>query len=263
MMREIEYYLYKTKDKTAFPLINAVIEGLQDGIVFSDELHDHALFVLHKSGFSKLIYEDRIDFRALLFLIDESDKIPQYFHVYDADQTLIKFCEDRQDQLNIKVRKRLQLRFEKKEIKYSSQNDLAPFRIERISMQNFDKLFEFNIELDTKFWRSKMDFIKNGFGFCVFSDEGDPVSICYSACIANQTVEIDVATLPQFQNKGLASWVVNSFIEHCIENDIYVNWDCFEDNYGSLRTAKRIGFIQVAKYDFLSIYNKSKTYAKI
>src|ERR1700722_7187497 len=117
MMREIEYGLFKTKIKTAFPLINAVIEGLQDGIVFSDELHDHALFVLHKSGFSEVIYKEEMDFQALLYLMEVSDKIPQYFHVYDADQAFIKFCEERRNQLNIKVRKRLQLRYEKMEVR--------------------------------------------------------------------------------------------------------------------------------------------------
>ena len=149
------------------------------------------------------------------------------------------------------------------EVRQSNAKALATFRIERISIQNFDKLLEFNLGLANKYWRSKLDFIKNGFGFCVFNDLGEPVSICYSACVANQTAEIDVATLPQFQNNGLASWVVNFFVKHCIENNIHANWDCFEDNHGSLRTAKRVGFIQVAQYNLLSIYNKSKTYATI
>ena len=114
----------------------------------------------------------------------------------------------------------------------------------------------FNLGITEKFWNSKKDFLDNGFGFIVLNNLNKPVSICYAACIANNEAEIDVATLNDFQQKGLAKVAVSAFVEHCVNNKIGANWDCFEDNTGSLRTALSLNFKKITDYSLLSIYEK-------
>jgi RimJ/RimL family protein N-acetyltransferase len=263
MMKELEFIEYNQEANTNFPLINAVLMGLQDGLVFRDEEDDPSLFILHKSGFSYFIDKSKIDYDGILNWLVGSIKTPTYFHVYNAEQPLISFCEGKKDQINIKVRKRVQLKFKGEKNPPKEFPPPLNYSVRRINSENFKKLSIFNLELENKFWRSEMNFIDDGFGYCVFNEADLPVSICYSACIARQKAEIDVATLPQFQNKGLAKCAVNSFVNHCNENDIIANWDCFEDNLGSLRTAESIGFEQIANYDLLSIFNKTKIYEKL
>ena len=112
--------------------------------------------------------------------------------------------------------------------------------------------------MEKKFWRSKEDFLENGFGFIANDYVGNPVSICYSACVASKTAEIDVVTMPGHQKKVLAKVVVGAFVDFCLENNITANWDCFVENTASLNTAESIGFTAAMNYPFLSIYNKRK-----
>jgi len=257
-MIELGYNKNEKRIKTTFPLINSVLNGLQDGSIFSDTGNDQSIFVLHKAGFSYLMSISEVDYLGFCKLMIGSKKIPEYFHMYDADYSLISFFEGEKDRVNIKVRKRVQLKFEKKTIE--KDNFLLPsnYSIEMISLQNFAKLSVFNLKLETKFWRSEDDFLRNGFGYCVFNELNLPVSICYSACIANKIAEIDVATLTEYLNMGFAKAVVASFVQHCIKYDIIANWDCFQDNFSSLKTAWSIGFTHVTTYNLLSIFNKMK-----
>ena len=84
---------------------------------------------------------------------------------------------------------------------------------------------------------------------------------CVAEC-GEHTAEIDVVTLAEYQRKGLARVVVNAFVEYCINHNIVANWDCFQDNHGSLKTAGSIGFERTMSYNFLSIFNKRKNHEK-
>ncbi len=76
----------------------------------------------------------------------------------------------------------------------------------------------------------------------------------------NGVAEIDVATLPDFRMKGFAKLVVGRFVDYCLDNGITANWDCFEDNLGSLKTAEHLGFKFIRSYNFLSIFNKTRNH---
>ncbi len=244
---------------TAFPLINAVINKLQEGYIFNPAGDDHSFYIFHKAGFSYLTKAGEPDYSEILNFLLLSDKIPVYFHVYDAPLRLISLCEKENDRVNIRIRTRVQLKFQGSQLK--NDDFLLPenYQIKQIDEGNFNALSVFNLNLESKFWQSKQDFIKNGFGFCVFDEDNLPASICYSACVANAVAEIDVATLPEHQKKGLAKKVVVKFVDHCLKNNMVANWDCFEENHSSLRTAQSVGFKTVRAYDFLSIFNKAKS----
>ncbi len=235
-----------------FPLINAVVSGEQQGKIFRDE---NNYFIIHKAGFSllKTVSDDRY-YDILHFMLQEKNT-PPYFHIYDPPEQLVKECEQN-DHINTKLRNRIQLKF-------TNNKSLAPevalpenYSIEKITVNNFESLSLFGLDIACKFWNSKDDFLKNGFGFCVFNGQHEPVSICYTACLANNEAEIDIATVAAYQQKGLARAATTEFVNHCIKKKINANWDCFEDNYGSIKTAERIGFHQSYQYSLLSIFIK-------
>ena len=241
---------------TPFPLINSVVWGKQEGKIFT--LGDN-FFILHKSGFSYFKLKDGFDdYPALINFILQTKELPVYFHVYDASQKLYDVCLGFKEKLNIKMRNRIQLKYKGSALPGVSSNMPEGFYARQITQENFSSLAVFNLALEGKFWKSAADFTHNGFGFVVFTKAGDPVSICYSACVANKVAEIDVATLPGFQQKGLAKEVVYKFVNHCLANNMIANWDCFEENMGSIKTAMSVGFENVFSYEFLSIYNNQK-----
>ncbi|THU41536.1 GNAT family N-acetyltransferase [Niastella caeni] len=257
MLKEIKFSDHPVNIVSKFPLINAVVSNLQEGRIFGDE-RETFYFVFHKAAFSYLTISDRANYPDLLSFFLQSGELPIYFHIYDTPADLIDFCEAHNDKINIRVRKRIQLKY--LDIKPPDQKVAVPhgFSVVKIDNSNFDDLSAFNLSLSDKFWRSKQDFLNNGFGFVVNNEAGIPVSICYAACVANNAAEIDVATLPAYQKQGLARLVVAKFVAYSLDNGIIPNWDCFEENYGSLKTAESLGFRYSCTYNFLSIFNKTK-----
>ena len=241
---------------TPFPLINSVVWAKQEGKIFA---HDDNFFILHKSGFSYFkLKEGFDDYPALINFILQTKELPVYFHVYDAPQKLYDVCLGFKEKLNIKWRNRIQLKYKGSALPGPVSNMPEGFYASPITRENFACLAVFNLAIESKFWKSAADFLQNGFGFIVFSDTGDAVSVCYSACVAAGVAEIDVATLPAFQQKGLAKEVVHKFVCHCVANNLIANWDCFEENVGSIKTAVSLGFENEFSYKFLSIYNNQK-----
>ena len=237
-----------------FPLINSVINLLQDGNIYSE---GDTFFIFHKSGFSYLIAKDNVDYSAILKFLLQSKELPGYFHIYEAPPGLVAECSSNPENVKIKLRKRIQLKFADSQL---IPGNILPsdYALERIDFSSLEKLAEFKLSLENRFWRSESDFLTNGFGFTVDNEFGSPVSICYSACVSDNVAEIDVTTLPEYRGRGLAKLAVSRFVSHCLENGIIANWDCFEDNYMSLRTAESIGFKHMFSYDFLSIFNKKR-----
>ena len=243
-----------------FPLINAVLSRSQNGMIFNEVIPgSRTSFVIHKSGFSFLALEDGevIDDRIFEFF-RVTDEIPSYFHIYDAADELIHGIAGRDRLFGFRLRKRIQLKYTTGTAHFSSVHELpAGYKICRISQENFGELSVFGLALDSKFWNSATDFLSEGFGYAVYNAEGMAVSVCYAACVANRVAEIDVATLPGFQRKGLAKAAVIAFVKHSIDVGIIPNWDCFEDNAGSLSTARSLFFEATHEYNFISIFKKS------
>ncbi len=241
--------------KTEFPLINTVIENNQEGHVFQI---GNSSFIIHKSGFS--YFEIREDFaaeEALNFLASE-DKLPQYFHIYNPAVSLVNRIES-DERFGIKYRKRIQLRYEGNRIERKYRDKLTgSYQTQIITDINFDALEVFGLQLGNQFWKSKDDFIRIGYGTIIVNENNEPVSICYSSCVAAGIAEIDVATLSDYQGNGLAKAVTESFVSESISKNIKANWDCFESNIPSLRTAISIGFSKLKEYWFLSVYIKGK-----
>ncbi len=239
-----------------FPLINAVLEGLQEGKVFFE---NGLYFIIHKSGFSYVIDTEESEYQKLFDFFIHSQLLPSYFHIYDAAPEIIMLSSQNSDKINFKLRKRIQLKFSDERLNLL---DKIPhgYSLDKINAENFESISIFNLSLDNKFWKSKEDFLKNGFGFILTNEVCQPVSICYSACIANNTAEVDVATLSNYRKMGFAKLVVGQFVRHCLENRIIASWDCYDDNLGSIKTADNLGFKFIRTYNFLSIFNKARNH---
>lgn len=237
---------------SSFPLINAVVSAKQQGKIFGNE---NNFFIIHKAGFSLLKPDEQEEYNGVLqFLIHEKN-IPQYFHLYDPPEQLENECHQNKN-INAKLRKRIQLKFINNQSLVPEVALPVNYSVEKITINNFESLSVFGLDIACKFWNSKDDFLTNGFGFCVFNGQHEPVSVCYTACISNNEVEIDIATLAAYQQKGMAKAASTAFVNHCEKNSITANWDCFEDNWGSLKTAGNIGFMVTKKYNFMSIFKK-------
>jgi hypothetical protein len=256
-MYELDQKYFPLGIENPFPLINSVINKSQSGFIFTSRYNSDLFFIYHKSGFSYLSKIKNIDFTNVLEYLIGCKRTAQYFHIYDAAPGLISSCEGC-SAINYKLRQRVKLIFQNNELG-KVRNLPFGYSIDRITDSNFDKFDIFNINLQSKFWSSKDDFLENGFGFAVFNEKNLPISVCYSACVANGIVEIDIATLPQNQKLGLASTLVTHFLEYCNAKKLVANWDCFDTNLGSLRTAQNSGFTPVTVYNFLSIFKKEQS----
>jgi predicted GNAT family acetyltransferase len=78
------------------------------------------------------------------------------------------------------------------------------------------------------------------------------VSLCYAAAVADGLAEVDVATDPEFRERGLAGVVTRQFIRECLSRGVAPTWDCFEYNAGSMKLARKIGFVEMRRYPFYS-----------
>jgi hypothetical protein len=247
------HFIGKDETITRFPLVNAVVSRVQMGHVYTNRLGD--LFIIHKGGFSRFVpsgnsrHEDQF-----ISLLENTDNIPQYFHLYDPPQPLTDAIEKRNDLFNIKLRKRIQLRHQS--VEQMEVMDESNFRVERIDESNFERANELGIDLGNKFWNSREDFLKNGLGVCVLDDHGIALSACYSACLVDGVAEIDIVTHPNHRKLGLGQLVTKKFITLAMQKKIISNWDCFEENSGSLSIAKNAKFNEIYRYQFLSVFNK-------
>lgn len=250
---EQEKWSIKNRLHSSFPIIEAVIEGVQQGQIFMNARQDY--WVLHKAGFSE-VFLNEDDGKELVDFILESTELPRYFHIYDPTEELIGFFKLKADAFNVRKRTRIQLKYgEGQRVKnYSDDRLLCEFTISNVTPYNYESLSVFNLDLTDKFWNGKDEFVKNAFGVFIKNNKDMPVTLCYAAAVADGKSEIDVVTLDSFRGKGLAKMAVASFVTHIAHYNLIPNWDCFKDNRASLRTALSIGFLKSLEYSFLSVF---------
>lgn len=253
-LSEQERLVVRNQLHSSFPIIQAVIEGTQQGKIFRNAKQDH--LVLHKAGFSEVFLNSE-DGNELVDFIIEKDNPPKYFHIYNPPEGLVDVFKTRSETFNVRERSRVQLKYEGQQKESNFSNPLEDeFTFTEVTQDNIDSLAVFNLDLENKFWGGKDDFIRSAFGVFIKDRQSNPVSLCYAAAVADQKAEIDVVTNEIHRGKGLARSVFAIFVGHCESNGIIPNWDCFEGNTASLMTAKKLNFLFVKKYKFVSVFKK-------
>jgi hypothetical protein len=238
---------------SSFPIIQAVIEGVQKGQIFKNARNDY--WVLHKAGFSE-VFLNSDDGKELIDFISKTDELPNYFHLYCPPVQLVDVFKSSTEIFNVRERDRVQLEYDGQKMTDSHSIENDEFISVEVTRDNVDSLAVFNLDLENKFWSGKEDFAKHAVGVFIKDKQNNPLSLCYAAAVAEQKAEIDVVTSEHHRGKRLAKTVVGAFISNCINSRIIPNWDCFVDNRPSLATALSLGFSENRKYCFVSVYKK-------
>lgn len=237
-----------------YPLINAVVSGIQEGHVYADVSAD-VFFISTKSGFSLLSSPPGVpEFNASLFgFLKANHDIPNYIHMYSPAKSFQDYIEANWDKY--KIRKRAQFRYYSKKVSYNYHNYLPEgHRIASIREADPDRLEEaFQLDFGRRFWNSREDFLSKAIGACILNDRNDPAAICYSACIVDGIAEMDTLVLSEYRGRKFMRIVSEPFLNMAISEGLTPHWDTFVSNTPSYVMAQKFGLKEVQEYDLLSL----------
>ncbi|MBI1299406.1 GNAT family N-acetyltransferase [bacterium] len=90
-------------------------------------------------------------------------------------------------------------------------------------------------------WASSAAFHAHGFGY-VAVKEDTIVCWCTAEYVSERMCGIGIETVPEFQNKGIATATAAHFVDECLRRRIVPHWECDGQNVGSMRVAEKVGF---------------------
>lgn len=93
----------------------------------------------------------------------------------------------------------------------------------------------------SSFWSSIESFETHGLGFCLLLAD-TVVSWCLVVYASGRQVELGLATVAEYRNRGYATLVGGACIELCLRHDKIPQWHTFEDNQPSIAVAEKLGF---------------------
>jgi hypothetical protein len=94
-------------------------------------------------------------------------------------------------------------------------------------------------------YNSPADFAMNGFASGI-TINGTIASVCSAALRCAKGIELNVITLPEFRNRGLAEVVAAATIKKAMDKKLIPHWDAANER--SARLAMRLGFKQTGSY---------------
>ena len=98
-----------------------------------------------------------------------------------------------------------------------------------------------------EYWGTADAFLTDGFGFAV-TKAGELVSVCWTMLIGKEIAELAVETAESHRRRGLATLAACACIDHCLENSMRPEWDCFELP-ASMNLAQKLGFVKKLDVD--------------
>jgi hypothetical protein len=248
--------LYKNRNDSAyFPLIGAVLDGVQNGTVYADDdIEPRQFYVEHSFGFAQVFGQIRPDFERSLehHFSTSSFKTPKV-RLYTPQCP--GFLSSPAWDGTRSVRQRLVIdpaRLQNAQTAGATKpHDITTTDIHSINVASLDRCFG----VAQRFWRSQNDFVEHS-NAIVSLYRGQPAAICYAAAVANSRAEIDVLTLPEFRQLGAAKWAVIHFVNRCHTRGLQPLWDCFSNNQASLKLCRSVGFVAHGEpYPFFTINN--------
>ncbi|MBN1310325.1 MAG: GNAT family N-acetyltransferase [Anaerolineae bacterium] len=93
-----------------------------------------------------------------------------------------------------------------------------------------------------EYWRDAGSFLAGGFGYAVVSEE-EPISVCWTMLVGNGITELAIQTDEAYRRRGFAVLAACACIEHCLEEGLRAEWDCFEMP-PSMNLAQKLGFVK-------------------
>ncbi len=249
----IAYELYSDFD-AFFPLIAAVLENRQDGVVYVDQVKNPTqVYVEHIFGFSQIFgravpeFERDLHRYLLVERVFSSPKVRLYTPIHPS------FLEGSESDSLRSERQHFKLDISRAETsgdtKTEFSNELA---LEYVAASHVS-MIKNTFGVVDRFWRTFSDFVRHSNGVLAFV-EGQPAALCYAAAVAGGRAEIDVLTLPVYRHLGIAKAVVLVFNQRCLEQNLLPLWDCFTNNSASMALCRSTGFIPLSDpYSFYTI----------
>jgi GNAT superfamily N-acetyltransferase len=243
--------------ESRFPLIGAVLQNLQDGVVHTDDAaHPTCAYVEHAFGFAQVLGRPTREFESELerfLLVDRAFTVPKV-RLYTP--WLPAFLEDQRHAGLRSLRQRFTL--DPADLRDGpgstpadggASHDHLVVDVDHSNVAAMEEAFG----VTRRFWRSTAQFVERAQAVVV-THGGEPASVCYAAAEADGQVEIDVLTRPEHQRLGLGRLAVSRFVRRCFERHLMPLWDCFANNAASLRLCRSIGFAPKADpYPFFTI----------
>lgn len=234
-----------------FPLVGAVLTGVQPGIVLSDsDTHPKRWYVEHAFGFSQIFGEPSQVFDDQLYtylFVDRKFKAPKV-RLYGADAPR---CISEGKCLHAERQRFVldRVLFERSCTEVVNQTAVT---FMELSLENIH-LVENEFGVTTRFWRTSADFVQHARAVVALID-GKIAAICYAAAQFEESLEIDVFTLSEFRGRGIGLITVTEFIKRSLDDGLEPLWDCFTNNAGSMALSNSLGFIaKGAPYPFFTI----------
>lgn len=229
-----------------FPLIGAVLEGNQDGVVFADSAAGtNRFYVEHVFGFAQVFGYSSATFDEQLndYLIVKKAFAPAKVRLYTPEEP--EFLAGMEFDFARSRRQRFVLDAESPEFRSaSSRLRFTSVRVSDVEMAEVP-LLDRRFQLVTRFWRDELEFLQHSRAVVVWQDTV-PVAICYAAAVSNGFAEVDVLTLPEFRKAGYGALAVQGFNERCLNDGLIPVWDCYTNNVGSMVLCQKTGFKAMA-----------------
>lgn len=242
------------------PIIETVLYQNHRGrMYFHGDLLDGNYLIFHRAGFAHINLEDFADktpafFQELDAFIQDNPAIPGYLMFYHTPEELLDYWRAQQKN-SFKIRRRRRYQIDRNQFMKLDQSLYAvPPKHHLVPLQRCDyaDLALFDLSLDTRFYDSRAEFLQNSFGFVLYNEAGQPVSISYLICLVGRNSECDLKTLPAFRNKGYGYITITNYVRESLLRRINVGWDCFVDNHTN-KWIQQYGYTHIVReYDFVT-----------
>ena len=232
--------------------VRSVLEGHVEGKVFVDkEIEPNSMYVCHKYGMTFLWGDsNNDDFNSGLMNYFDSIKQDEWLQAYPRDWDALLGNMVKSGKLE--VFSRLNFNFNQKIFEENNaQFDLNSFDIQEGTV---DMMKNINGRVVPKnFWEeSKLDLCKS----YVAMVDNKPASIAYTSYLHDNILEMGIETAEEHRGKGLALAVCIALIHYCIKKNLTPVWSCRLENTGSVKLAKRLGFVETARFPYYRIISK-------
>jgi hypothetical protein len=226
---------YFNKVTLKIPLIHAVINESQKGIVINDDSNKW-LLIIHSFGWAQIIGNLTTNDEARISRFLFSEKKVQFDRLGFFSQSDLIFLEEH----GLKKRRiRFLVNFENLKNETFAQPGITVKKIDQTNGEKISK--KLNLDLFNRNWPSKKACFREAIGFAAFV-RSEPIAACYSAAVMGKMHEVDVVTDSAYQRRGIGKIVAARFVKECEKKSLIPSWDCFQENLGSINLAKSVGF---------------------
>jgi len=236
-------------------IARSVLSGHVNGRVFVDSSESpQSYYILHPYGMTFLCgRSDNGEFNNAIFDYFKGLSYPrekdEWLQAYprDWDDVLSPLIKEKVALLNT----RINFKFDK-DLFYANYNLVKKPSCEVIST-SVDMIFEINGTVVPKgYWNTPGQFLRMAKAYTVIID-GKPASTAFSSARHDDKLEIGIETNPNYQGRGFGYLACAKLIEYCLNNHLEPVWSCRLNNIGSVKLAKKLGFVEALRMPYYHI----------